>query len=191
MFYITFFILIIFFLNLIFTKSNLKNSIIGLISSFFYLIPIQLISKNLKKNKKITVNFSLLQVKKWGDYTMKKQKNNNMEYKIIILTTLLYIFLIKNSYSKDKINYSLKYHFLHSLLILTLETPLIMLYTILRKKLHLNLPFKKLVEIFTSSLLIFNYLLIFYCLIHAINNIFVKLPIITDSCKIHPFMDKK
>ena len=178
-------------LNFIFTKLSIKKAITSFVSSFFYLLPLWLLPKSLKVDKNFMIFFYY---KRWQHYI----NSINIikffiEYKSIIFSIILYVIIIGTSfggskapsYYKNLMSYEVKYNFLHALLLMIIETPLIILYKTLIKELRLNSYLKPYIKIFLISILLVNHLLIIYCIIHAINNVHVIIPIATESCQMH------
>ena len=181
-------------LNLIFLKLEFNNSILSLISSYFYILPVFRIFNNLKRilNIKINKNFEYLISKKWNKklafYFKTKKKKKIKKYKFLLLIIILYILLIPQYYSKNFVSYTIKYNFLHLLVLLGLQTVLFYIYKKFMKKQIKYYLFKNSIYNLIILGFIINLFLLFYCALFAINNIYVEIPFISSNCKTHKFM---
>jgi hypothetical protein len=184
-------------LNFLFLKLSLKNSILSLISSSFYFLAIFKILKFFKtllsiKNK---IKKEDLIKKRWDKklkfYLKTKKKRKFKKYKLFLLLIFLYILLIPQHYSKSYISYSIKYNYLHLLILLGIQLILVYIY---KKFVKLQIG-NYLINNIGHNLIIIgllcNLFLLFYCIFFSINNIYVEIPVISPCCKVYRFMDKE
>jgi hypothetical protein len=184
-------------LNLIYNKVTLKNTIISLISSAFYLISFFKTFQNLKKILKINalIVYSNFKYKIWtrklNFYNRLKKKRKIKKYRILILLVLLYFLLIPQSYSKKYISYTIKYNYIHSIFLLLIQTAFWFFVKKTIKK-QIITPFYTMIFLNLLILsLIINMFSICYCLFYSLNNVLIYIPFISDAVKCYKFMREK
>jgi hypothetical protein len=102
-----------------------------------------------------------------------------------LVVLVLYYFIIYRNRRNKKVDYFIKFHLMHSILLIIMLMPIGYSVVILRNTQIGGKSMKIFWDQFAFTAVIVNYSVIFYCMLCAATNNYFKFPVITEGAKLH------